>query len=134
MVHTAASPIAPARSAGLGLKRGLTRRCPNCGEGALFEGYLKVRGTCPACGHDNGRYRADDGPAYFTILLVGHLVIAPLFALSVASSWSPVIGLVVGLPLTAAATLSALPFIKGGWIGVLWGVAKPEDEPAHEGT
>ncbi len=120
------------RSAASGAKRGLRRRCPNCGQGALFAGYLTVDPTCKACGHNNAQYRADDGPAYFTILLVGHLVVAPLFALSVISSWSPLVLLAVGLPVTAAATLAGLPFIKGAWIGVLWGVTKT-DAPAVEG-
>lgn len=128
----AASPFsalgAPARSAPLGMKRGLFRRCPNCGVGALFQGYLKVQPTCSECGHDNGHYRADDGPAYFTILLIGHLVVAPLFALSIVKSWSPLVLLVVGLPLVGAATLASLPFIKGAWIGVLWGTSAPDEE------
>ncbi len=118
------------RSASLGARRGLRRLCPNCGKGPLFEGYLAVRRTCPICGHDNAQYRADDGPAYFTILLVGHLVVAPLFALCVVGAWSPLALLAVGLPVTAVATLAALPFIKGGWIGVLWGVTRLDDE-AH---
>ena len=50
--------------------RGLRGTCPRCGEGALFHKYLKVNPACPACGHDLDRYPADDGPAYFTILLV----------------------------------------------------------------
>lgn len=128
----ASSPFAEAaatpRSAPLGLRRGLQRRCPECGAGALFQGYLKVQPTCSACGHDNGRYRADDGPAYFTILLIGHLVVAPLFALSIVKSWSPLILLLVGMPLVGAATLASLPFIKGGWIGVLWGTSSAADE------
>jgi len=103
------------------MKRGLRRRCPNCGKGALFADYLTVAAECSECGHANGRYRADDGPAYFTILLVGHLVVAPLLALSFIASMSPFLIIALGLPVTGVATLAALPFIKGGWIGVLWG-------------
>ena len=47
-----------------GLQRGFRRRCPNCGQGRLFKGYLKVNPTCPSCGHANGLYRADDAPRY----------------------------------------------------------------------
>jgi uncharacterized protein (DUF983 family) len=112
---------AESRSALLGIKRGVRRLCPHCGEGALFMGYLKVRPVCPACGHDNGHYRADDGPAYFTILLVGHLVVAPLLALSFLWSLPPLLIVALGLPIVGAATLAALPVIKGAWIGVLWG-------------
>jgi uncharacterized protein (DUF983 family) len=107
-----------------GLKRGLTRHCPNCGQGRLFRGYLRVEPVCPACGNENGRYPADDGPAYFTMLLVGHLVIAPGLALILLRGWSPFVILGVSLPMVAGVCLAALPFIKGGWIGVLWGSGK----------
>jgi uncharacterized protein (DUF983 family) len=113
----------------MGLKRGARRKCPNCSQGRLFDGYLKVRSVCEACGNRNGRYPADDGPAYFTILLVGHLVVAPLFALSVVESWSPLLMLALALPLVGAVTLAALPFIKGAWIGVLWATMPAQAAP-----
>lgn len=107
-------------SAGAGFKRGLARKCPACGEGKLFRGYLKVEPTCSVCGHDNGQYRADDGPAYFTILLVGHLVIAPLLCFSIIWQASPWVVVPLMLGGIALVTLTALPFIKGAFIGVQW--------------
>jgi uncharacterized protein (DUF983 family) len=122
-----------ARSVWTGLKRGLQRRCPHCGQGALFSGYLTVAPECARCGHANGLYRADDGPAYFTILLVGHLVVGPLLALSVLASLPPLMIAGIGLPSVGGATLAALPFVKGGWIGVLWGTrASAGDEAMAE--
>ena len=59
------------------VRKGWRRRCPNCGNGALLKGYLKVRDTCPVCREELHHHRADDGPAYLTILIVGHLM-APL--------------------------------------------------------
>jgi uncharacterized protein (DUF983 family) len=53
---------------------GLRMRCPNCGEGKLLHSYLKVNDACSECGQDLSHQRADDGPAYLTILLVGHLL------------------------------------------------------------
>lgn len=111
----------PMRSPGLGLKRGLARHCPNCGEGHLFSGYLKVQPSCEACGHDNSAYRADDGPAYFTILLVGHLIVAPLLCFSFIWTWPVGLVLTLTLSLVAASTLVLLPYVKGGFIGVQWG-------------
>ncbi|MDP3175762.1 MAG: DUF983 domain-containing protein [Phenylobacterium sp.] len=113
------------RSAALGLKRGLARRCPNCGEGQLFRGYLKVEPSCEACGHDTASYRADDGPAYFTILLVGHLVVAPLLCFSFIWTWP--VGLVIALTfsLITAVTMTLLPLVKGGFIGVQWATQTP---------
>ncbi len=56
------------------LKRGLRCKCPCCGEGKVFGGYLKVRSECDVCGLDFTPQRSDDGPAYVVILLVGHVV------------------------------------------------------------
>src|SRR5579862_1826697 len=81
-----------------GITRGLARRCPHCGEGRLFRGYLKVEPTCEVCGHDNGAYRADDGPAYFTILIVGHLLITPLAAFPVIWTWNPLVTAGIAVP------------------------------------
>ena len=103
-----------------GFRRGLARRCPNCGEGHLFRGYLKVEPCCEACGHDNSVYRADDGPAYFTILIVGHLLIAPMLCFPFIWQADPVLVMGLTLPLVAAATLVLLGFVKGAFIGVQW--------------
>ena len=108
------------RSATDGLKRGFMRRCPNCGEGHLFSGYLAVEPACAACGHENARYRADDGPAYFTILLVGHLVIVPLLCLSFILTWPLAAVLPLSLALVLVSTLALLPLVKGAFIGVQW--------------
>lgn len=113
-------PATATRSARDGLLRGLKRTCPNCGQGALFAGYLKVQPACANCGHDNGRYRSDDGPAYVTMLLVGHIVIAPMLTFPVIWEASPFIVAPLALLAVGAATLAALPFVKGGFIGLLW--------------
>jgi uncharacterized protein (DUF983 family) len=107
------------RSFGTGVGRGLKLRCPNCGDGALYRKYLKVQ-DCPACGHANSAYRADDGPAYVTILLVGHLVIAPLLLWPWIWETSPVIVVGTVIPALAVLTLAVLPLVKGGWVGFLW--------------
>ena len=108
------------------LLRGARRRCPDCGDGRLFDGYLKVRPICDACGHHNGHYRADDAPPYFTILLVGHLVIAPMLALSFIWTWPVGWVLAVTLPLLLIVTLATLPLVKGAVIGAQCAV---EDAP-----
>lgn len=59
------------------LIRGWRRTCPHCGAGPIMTGYLKLRDECPACGEALHHARADDGPAYLTILIVGHIM-APL--------------------------------------------------------
>ncbi len=106
----------------LGLRRGLQRRCPNCDQGRLFRGYLKVEEICTVCGHDNGQYRADDAGPYFTVLLVGHLVIGPMLFLPFI--WRAPIAWVLlsTLPTIAALTLTLLPLVKGAVIGAQWGM------------
>jgi uncharacterized protein (DUF983 family) len=111
-------------------KRGLTGRCPNCGKGRLFWKYLKVEPRCEACGHDLARYPADDGPAYFTILIVGHLIVGPLLFFPII--WqAPAMYMVPGtlIPL-AVATLLLLPRVKGAFIGVLYRLGVKETDAA----
>ena len=53
---------------------GLACRCPNCGKGPLFEGFLKVRDHCGACGFDLRKADSGDGPTVFIILIGGGAV------------------------------------------------------------
>ena len=117
----------PAPSRLVALKRGFAHRCPNCGEGPLYRAYLKVVDQCGNCGQELGKYRADDGPAYFTILLVGHLVIAPM--LFVQWIWKAPIWLVLPLTLVplAAITLLLLPRVKGVLVGLLYSLGTTGD-------
>ena len=104
----------------LGLRRGVQRQCPNCGKGHLFAGYLKVKGTCEVCGHNNGAYRADDAPPYFTILIVGHLIVGPLLAFGFIITWPAQTVLAVTLPALLILTLAILPLVKGAVLGFSW--------------
>jgi uncharacterized protein (DUF983 family) len=70
-------PSSPGLSKGRILWRGIKGRCPKCGEGRLFKNYIQQVERCTCCGEAIGRIRADDGPAWLTILLTGHIV-APL--------------------------------------------------------
>ena len=114
------------RSMALGMKRGMLLRCPNCGQGKLYRKYLKVQ-DCPACGHENSRYPADDAPPYFTILIVGHLVVAPLLVFPwiwQAPTW---LVLLSTLPALLALTMLLLPVVKGAVVGALWSLRPRED-------
>jgi uncharacterized protein (DUF983 family) len=92
----------------LAISRGLRGRCPRCGEGRLFEGFLKLRPVCERCDLDFGFADAGDGPAVFVILLGGALVVAAALITEVvyqppywlhALLWLPLILLVTLLPL-----------------------------------
>ena len=104
------------------LMRGARRRCPECGQGRLFAGYLKVRPVCEVCGHENGLYPADDAPPYFTILIVGHLVVAPMLVFPFIWQWPVGVVLAVTLPTLFVATLLILPRVKGAVVGAHWAI------------
>ncbi len=100
--------------------RGLRRRCPSCGKGALFCGYLKVRESCPECGEDFTPQRADDGPAYLTILIVGHLMAPALLIVFVKYRPDPLVLLAIfGLGVIAL-SLFLLPRLKGMLVAIQW--------------
>ena len=123
----------PAPSRLAAMSRGFKHRCPACGQGPLYRAYLKVKGECDSCGHQLGRYRADDGPAYFTILLVGHLVIAPM--LFFQWIWKAPVWMVLPLTLVplAAVTLIVLPRVKGVLVGLLYSLGTTgEHAPGSE--
>lgn len=100
--------------------RGFARTCPRCGKGHLFNGYLSVSKACCTCGLDLSPQRADDGPAYLTIVIVGHILLpllVPAYRL-----WDLQPGMMAALFSALALTLSLylLPRLKGALIGFQW--------------
>ena len=95
------------------LVSGLRGRCPNCGEGHLFAGFLKVSPQCEACGFDLAKADSGDGPAVFVIMIAGFLV--AFTALFVEIAYRPPIWLhlVLWLPATLVVCLALLRPIKG---------------------
>ena len=110
--------------------RGLAGHCPACGKGALFWKYLKVNGRCEVCDQDLARYPADDGPAYLTIILVGHMIVAPLLLFPIIWESPLTISVPVIMAPLAVLTLALLPRIKGGWIGMMYALGV-KDTDAH---
>jgi uncharacterized protein (DUF983 family) len=102
------------------LRRGWARRCPSCGSGPLLRGYLKVRENCPVCGEDLHHQRADDGPAYLTILIVGHLLAPMLMVVFVKYRPEPITLMTIFSVGTVALSLYLLPRLKGAMIGMQW--------------
>ena len=102
------------------LVRGFRCACPNCGEGALFRGYLKPVPVCAACLEDLTHQRADDAPPYFTMVIVGHLLVPLMLAAQFATELTVVTHLAIWLPLTAFLTLALLRPVKGTLIAAQW--------------
>ena len=97
----------------LPIARGLACRCPRCGEGGLFRGFLTLRPRCETCGLDFGFADAGDGPAVFVILIGGAIVV--FAALIVEVLYQPPYWLhaALWLPLVLIVTLAPLRPIKG---------------------
>ncbi|MEL6838837.1 MAG: DUF983 domain-containing protein [Pseudomonadota bacterium] len=107
-------PLRPA------LMNGLRCKCPQCGEGQLFVSYLKVTNSCGVCGEDLFHHRADDGPAYLTILLVAHIIGFAIHIMWVV--WRPdpwVMATVLSIG-AVALSLALLPRLKGMIVGIQW--------------
>jgi uncharacterized protein (DUF983 family) len=101
------------------LGRGLQGRCPNCGKTKMFTSYLRVVPECGVCGAPLGLARADDAPPYFTILIVGHIVLGGMLALEKAASPPIWVHAVIWLPLTVILSLGLLQPIKGATVGLM---------------
>jgi len=102
------------------LRHGWARRCPACGAARLMERYLEVRPVCPACGTELHHHRADDGPAWATILITGHLM-APLMLIVFEALRPPGWQMAVGFSVVfIALSLFLLPRFKGMFVGLQW--------------
>lgn len=124
----------PHRDVKRAIWRGALAKCPNCGRGRLFDGFLTVTGHCGQCGEALHHHRADDAPAYLTILIVGHLML-PL-VLGVEEIFTPPIWVHVLLwgTLIPAACLAFLRPIKGAVVGMQWAAFMHGFSPGDEGA
>ena len=125
------------RPLGLALRRGWQCRCPNCGAGMMLRSYLKVRDTCPVCGEALYHQRADDGPAYLTILVVGHILAPILYFVFVKYRPEPMVLASVFTTATVVLALFLLPRFKGMLVALQWakrmhGFGDAPDLPAHD--
>ena len=102
------------------LLRGWRRRCPKCGAGPMMRGYLSVRESCPVCGEEFHHHRADDGPAYLTILIVGHLMAPGLHIYFVTFRPEPLTLASIFSVGCVILSMYLLPRIKGALIAYQW--------------
>ena len=107
------------------IARAMTGKCPACGRGKLFRSYLHQVENCTSCGKHYGKTHADDGPAWLTILVVGHLVVPSALYTETTFRWPLWVSITVW-PLTAAAlTLTILPRAKAVFIAPIWATKAP---------
>jgi len=95
------------------LLAGAAGRCPNCGKGRLFNGYLTVAPSCDACGYDLAKADSGDGPAVFVILIGGGLVAFAALFTEVAVRPPIWVHLLIWLPATVVVCMGLLRPMKG---------------------
>ena len=116
----AAAPTLAPRSVREAMLRGAGMHCPACGKGAIYRSFLKVADSCPSCDEELHHQRADDAPPYFTMLIVGHIVVAAVMYVEKAFAPELWVHALLWTPLILALTLVLLPRIKGALIGLQW--------------
>lgn len=102
--------------------RGAMGRCPNCGTGKVFTGYLAVRDRCDDCDVPLGAYKTADMPAVFTILAVGVLLVPMLWVGFAVYRPDPLVLFGYVSVLTVLLTLVVLRLVKGANLGYLWAI------------
>ena len=136
----------PARDIVRALLRGAAQKCPACGQGMLYRKYLKVADSCAGCGEELHHHRADDAPPYFTILIVGHFIVAGVMMVEDYFHPNYWLHIAMWFPLTIGLSLWFLPRVKGALIGLQWALrmhgfggpdeidpAQPTPEPTPNG-
>jgi uncharacterized protein (DUF983 family) len=108
------------RSAYKAMLSGARCACPACGKGRLFRAFLKVSDTCPSCGEDLSHQRADDAPAYFTMFIVGHIIVAGILVVERSLAPPIWIQMVLWLSLAVVLSLALLQPVKGILVGLQW--------------
>jgi uncharacterized protein (DUF983 family) len=113
----------------LPIRTGLACRCPRCGRGRLFQGFLTLRPRCDICGLDYAFAEAGDGPAVFVVFLAGAIVVGG--ALIVEFNYAPPLWVhaVLWLPLILATTILPLRPMKGLMIALQYHHKAAEGRP-----
>jgi uncharacterized protein (DUF983 family) len=99
---------------------GLRLRCPQCGQGEVFQGYLRFRDHCRACAADFRAADAGDGPAVFVILVVGALVAPLLIILQFGLHLPDWMALALTMAAAVALCLALLPPFKSVLFAMQW--------------
>ncbi|MEP3429630.1 MAG: DUF983 domain-containing protein [Roseibium sp.] len=112
--------------------RGAKNTCMNCGKGRLFANFLKPDHACSECGEEFHHHRADDAPPYFTIFIVGHVIIPALLVVEVM--WRPElwIHMAIWIPLTILLSFALMQPIKGTLVGLQWALYMHGFDPDAE--
>lgn len=118
-VHTSAR-TPPERDWRMAIGNGLRGRCPHCGQGKLFKGFLKPVDACAVCGEPMHHQRSDDLPPYVVITIVGHIIVGGILLAEKYADWSMGLHMAIWPALTVILSLLLMQPVKGGVIGLQW--------------
>ncbi len=99
---------------------GLKGRCPQCGEGSLFNGFLTFAKNCEGCGADFSIENAGDGPAVFIILLAGIIIIPLALAFQLITDAPMWLTLMIWIPILTVFCLGLLRPMRGIMFNLQW--------------
>lgn len=105
----------------------MRNRCPRCGNGALFDGFLSTAGQCRACGLDYAFIDSGDGPAVFVIFIVGFIGVVGVFVTEFVLGAPMWLNLAIWMPLIVILSFGLLRPLKG------WLIAQQYARRASEG-
>jgi len=100
--------------------RGFSKKCPSCGKGSLYASFLKINESCPHCDEELHHHRADDAPPYFTIFILGHILLPMIIVVEKLYRPEVWVHLSIWFPLTVLLTLFLLPRVKGATLALQW--------------
>ena len=100
-------------------KKGFIRRCPKCGNGHIFDGYISLREECPECHESFRNIRTDDAAPWATVLFVGHFA-GWLIAGLVNSDFTSNQLTLIAVAFVIAGSALTLPVMKGIFVNLSW--------------
>jgi uncharacterized protein (DUF983 family) len=109
------------------LSTGLKGKCPRCGRGPLFDGYLTVAKSCASCGLDYAFADAGDGAAWFVMLFACVFGVGSILGIEVAYSPQWWVHVLIAIPVLIVIPTLLLRPVKGLLLAQQWRMN------AHEG-
>jgi uncharacterized protein (DUF983 family) len=97
---------------------GLACRCPRCGEGPLFTGFLKTVEHCESCGLDLSFAEGTEGPAVFIILIVGFVIVGAAAVVEALFHPPPFVHLLLWLPGVVILSLALMRPLKATMVAM----------------
>lgn len=115
------------------LWRGLRGRCPRCGDGRLFTGFLDIVAACPACGLGFAGHDAGDAPAVAGVFVLGFAVVGLALITEIAFAPPLWVHAVLWTPLVLGGSIGLLRPLKGVAVALQYRFRSVEDPAAPGG-